>query len=427
MTRSSWKRAAVAFPMVLALGVASYGSSRGAHAASARSMNFTMTIGDVEAYTGDLGALGAPADKAVKLASQRLNKAAKQAGLHIHFKVVTADSQSNPQTAISAARQVVDEGASCITGPLSTPEAIAILNSVTKFKHIAMLPSATSIALRQVNDGHTIFRTVPPDSLQARALVISVNSYLHGAKGKIVAIGYQNSAYGEGLATAFEKSWTAMGGNVQGPIGYDPSQASYDSEAQKVVSHNPSAFVFADFPDTFGKVAAALLRTGRFSAKKLFVSDALAVSPIPSAIPAAALNGAYATNAGSPTGTPQSKAFNTLYTKAPGPGRSALDSNNFDAGILCGLAAVAAHSNSAPQITAEMMKISGPSGAQFTYLKLANAMRALVAGKRIHYEGVSGPIDFNAQGDTSAGTYDLSTWRHGTLHLVRLINAKGKG
>lgn len=425
MKWDSWKRVVVSFPVVLTLSLAGYGSNGGVHAAAPRAMNFTMTIGDVEAYTGDLGALGAPADKAVKLAGQQLNKAAKNAKLHIHFKVVTADSQSNPLTAIAAARQVVDGGASCITGPLSTPEALAILNSVTKLKHIAMLPSATSIALRQVNDDHTIFRTVPPDSLQARALVISVKRYLHGAKGKTVAIGYQNSAYGQGLATAFEKSWKAMGGRVQGPVGYDPSQASYDSEAQKLVSNKPNAFVFADFPDTFGKVAAALLRTGKFSAKKLFVSDALAVSPIPSAIPAAALNGAHATNAGSPTSTRQAKAFNTLYTKAPGPGRSALDSNNFDAGILCGLAAVAARSNSAPQITAQMRKISGPSGRQFTYLKLANAMKALVAGKHIHYEGVSGPIDFNARGDTRAGIYDLSIWRHGTLHLVRLINAKG--
>ena len=35
--------------------------------ASAGSSDFKLTIGDIEAYTGDLGSLGAPADKAVKL------------------------------------------------------------------------------------------------------------------------------------------------------------------------------------------------------------------------------------------------------------------------------------------------------------------------------------------------------------------------
>src|SRR2546428_2810420 len=48
--------------------------------ASDRSTGFQLTIGDIEAYTGDLGSLGAPADKAVKLGVQQLNAAAKKAG-----------------------------------------------------------------------------------------------------------------------------------------------------------------------------------------------------------------------------------------------------------------------------------------------------------------------------------------------------------
>lgn len=422
MTGVTWgtARTAAAVALVLALGTGGVLTSGGA----APTLSFSMTIGDLEPYTGDLGPLGAPADKAVKLATAQLNQAAARAGLRVAFRLVTADTRSDPQAAISAARQLVAEGATCLVGPASTPEAIAILNSVTKARRIPMLPSASSTKLRTVDDGHTIFRTVPPDNLQARALVFAVNDQLGGAQGKTVAIGYQNSPYGEGLANTFKQAWTAMGGKIQGPVGYDPNQPSYDSEAAKIVAGNPDAFVFADFPDTFGKVAAALLRTGRFSAGKLFVSDALAVSPIPATIPADALNGAHAVNAGSPMGSPQAKAFNTLYLSAPGPRRFALDGNNFDAGILCGLAAVAAGTAAPAKIADELPRISGPSGAPFTYLQLPSAMRALVAGQKIHYEGVSGPIDFNARGDTSAGTYDLSTWKNGTLVVVRQIDVK---
>ncbi len=422
MKWTKWVKVTAAGLVALVVGLSASGARNSSGAGPASS--FTMTIGDVEPYTGDLGPLGAPADKAVKLATAQLNRAGTQAGLKITFKLVTADTRSDPQAALLAARQVVDEGATCITGPATTPEAIAILNSVTKLRHIPMLPSATSTRLRTVEDDHTIFRTVPPDNLQARALLIAVRGYLGGAQGKTVAIGYQNSPYGEGLANTFKQAWTAMGGKIQGPIGYDPNQPSYDSEAAKIVDGNPDAFVFADFPDTFGKVAAALLRSGKFSAGKLFVSDALAVSPIPSTIPAAALNGAHATNAGSPTGTPQAKAFNTLYLGAPGPRRFALDTNNFDSGILCGLAAVAAGSNASSQIAAELPKISGPSGEPFTYLQLSNAMKALVAGRQIHYEGVSGPIEFDSRGDTSSGTFDLSMWKNGTLSLEQKIDAK---
>lgn len=388
------------------------------------SLNFTMTIGDVEPFTGDLGALGAPADKAVKLAVDQLNKASQSAGMGVTFKLVSADSQTDPQAALSAARKLVDQGATCLTGPATTPESLAILNGLTKARKITILPSATSAKLRLTDDGGTIFRTAPPDNLQALALIAAVKDQLGGVQGKTVSIGYQNSPYGEGLANTFKDAWTKAGGNIQGPFGYDPNQPSYDSEAGKILANNPDAYVFADFPDTFGKVAAALLRTGKFDPGKLFVSDALAVSPIPSTIPAAALNGAHATNAGSPVGTPQAADFDQLYRSAPGPGRFALDDNNFDSGILCGLAAIAAGTNDPAKINAQIRKISGPNGQQFTFTKLADAMRALRAGTQIHYMGVSGAIDFDAKGDTTTGTFDLSTWKDGTLTLVRKIDTK---
>ena len=411
--------AAVVLPAALFMTACGGGTT-----SSGNSLNFTMTIGDVEPFTGDLGALGAPADKAVKLAVDQLNKASKDAGLSVTFKLVSADTQTDPQAALSAARKVIDEGATCLTGPATTPESLAILNGVTKARKITLLPSATSAKLRLTDDGGTIFRTSPPDNLQALALITAVQAQLGSAQGKTVSIGYQNSPYGEGLANTFKDAWTKLGGQIQGPVGYDPNQPSYNSEASKILANNPDAYVFADFPDTFGKVAAALVRTGKFDPNKLFVSDALAVSPIPSAIPAAALNGAHATNAGSPLGTPQSADFNTLYTSAPGPGRFALDDNNFDAGILCGLAAIAAGSNDPAAINGQMRKISGPDGQPFTFTKLGDAMKALRSGAQIHYMGVSGAIDFDAKGDTSTGTFDLSTWKNGQLVLDRKIDTK---
>ncbi len=265
MTRWSkpWFRALASAAIPALLVVAACG---GSNAPSGPTLNFTMTIGDVEPFTGDLGALGAPADKAVTLAVDQLNKASKSAGLGVTFKLVSADSQTDPQAALSGARKVIDGGATCITGPATTPETLAILNGVTKARKITVLPSATSARLRKTDDGGTIFRTAPPDNLQAIALITAVQAQLGGAQGKTVSIAYQNSPYGEGLANTFKDAWTKLGGSIQGPVGYDPNQPSYDSEAGKIVAGKPDAYVFADFPDTFGKVAAALLRTGKFDA-----------------------------------------------------------------------------------------------------------------------------------------------------------------
>jgi ABC-type branched-subunit amino acid transport system substrate-binding protein len=56
---------------------------RRGNTSSSGSLNFTMTIGDVAPFTGDLGVLGAPADKAVTLAVNQLNKASKDAGVSV--------------------------------------------------------------------------------------------------------------------------------------------------------------------------------------------------------------------------------------------------------------------------------------------------------------------------------------------------------
>jgi ABC-type branched-subunit amino acid transport system substrate-binding protein len=412
------RAAAVALVLLSALAVA--GSGLGA---SGRSTDVKLTIGDIEAYTGDLGSLGAPADKAVKLGVAQLNAAAQKAGVGASFSLVTADTQTDPQAAISAARQVVGRGATCLTGPLSTPESVAVLNAVTKVRHMAMFPTATSTALRDANDAHTIFRTAPPDSLQARALVTALSKFVGGAKGKTVALGYLNLPYGVGIYQVFAKGWKALGGKLVA-VGYSQDQTSYDSEAQKLVAASPAAFVFADYPDTFGKVGAALLRTGKYSASKAFFSDTLALSSIPSTIPAQALNGSHVTAAGSPNGTPDAKAFNKLYASSPGPKSGALLPNSFDSAILCGLAAVSAGSSDPGKISSAIRKVESPNGKQYTYLQLAQALKAVAGGATIHYVGVSGPINFDARGDTTAALYDLSRWTNGKLVLKQQLNVK---
>jgi ABC-type branched-subunit amino acid transport system substrate-binding protein len=391
---------------------------------AARGGPVELTIGDVEAYTGDLGALGEPINRAVKLAAEQANAAGKKTGADLTVKVETADTQSDPQTAVSAARKVTDAGASCLTGPITTPESEAILNSVTKVRRMAMLPTATSTKLTTVADDDTIYRTSPPDSLQARALVLGVEEALGGADGKTVAIGYQNSPYGEGLADSFAEAWKGLGGSIEGPVGYDPNQTSYDSEAGQLMGGGTDALVIADYPDTFGKVAAALLRTGNFSADRLFVSDALAVSPIPKSVPQQALEGAWGTRAGTPTDTEQAKAFDELYRSASGGERATLDSNSFDAAILCALAAVAAGSSDAEAITEQIPKVAGPPGRKFTYLQLADAMKALRNGEDIDYDGVSGQIDFDEHGDPTSSLYDLFRWKNRKIVVQKQLNAE---
>lgn len=385
----------------------------------------TLTIGDLEALTGDLGAYGAPFNKAVKLAVEQAGLAGRASGALEGVELVEADTQGEPQAATSAARRVVDEGATCITGPISTPEAVAVLNAVTKVRRIPMLPWGTSAGITELADDDTVFRTTPPDNLQVHAMVAAAEEALGGAEGTTVAFGYQVSPYGEGLAKAFQAEWEKRGGSIQGPVGYDPTQSGYDSEAAKLTEGSPGGWVIADYPDTYGKVGAALLRTGRFDARRLIVADALAVSPVPRTIPAAALEGAHGSRAGTPPGTAQSEAYERLYADAPGPGPSSFTANAFDGAIICALAAVKAGSTEPEAIAAAIPEVVNGPGETYSYLELEDAMTALMEGRDVNYEGVSGALELDEAGDPKTGIYDLFTFTGGRLVVEDQMTVDG--
>src|SRR5262249_59139813 len=159
---------------------------------------------------------------AIKLAIEPANKAAADAGIQITVKDVGGDVQGDPQAALSAARAMVDQGASCLIGPSITPESIAIANGLTIQKRITIWPTGTSMRLRTIKDEGTIFRTVPPDSLQALALVAAVADKLGTASGKLVAGAHRHEPHGEGLGKDVKAAGTGKGGKTQRPVGLRP-------------------------------------------------------------------------------------------------------------------------------------------------------------------------------------------------------------
>ena len=422
MSRFVTRRSAALTVCVVAVAAVAAVAARSAE--SKRDAKVNLTIGVVAELTGSMSPFGPPMVKAGKLAVDAANKAAKQSRVDLTVKQNSADAQGDPNAALQAARTLVSGGASCLTGPTITPEAIAIAQGLTIQKHILVWPQATSTRLRTIDDKHTVFRTVPPDSLQARALALAVKSYVRNPKGKLVSVVYRNEPYGEGIAKDFSTAWKKLGGKIQGPIAFDPTQPTLDSEAGKAVDNNPAAYVIADYPDTYAKLGTALLRTGDFDAKKLFVADALSFAEVPSNIPTDAMEGAHGTVAGSPESSAAYKAFNRAWKAAHYGGHFSLDSNQFDATMLCILAAVAAKSSSPAAIQAKVRSIANPPGTKYTFSQLPALLKALAGGKQVNYEGASGSLDLDKRGDPTSGVYDIFTFKNRKLVTVRQINAK---
>jgi ABC-type branched-subunit amino acid transport system substrate-binding protein len=375
-----------------------------------------LTIGDLVPLTGALSDFGPPGRKASDLAVEQIRQAAEEIGAEHTVRVVHEDTQTEPQASVQAARKVIADGASCLTGAWASADTIPVARSVAMREDVPQIsPASTSDQITELQDDGLISRTVPPDSFQGPALAAAIEQALGSAEGKVVNIGARNDAYGTGLADTFSAEWEKRGGEIGRRVIYDPNQPSYNSEAAQIASGNPDAYVIVDFPETYSKVGPALVRAGRWNASDTWVTDGLKSSSLPNDAGEEATEGMRGTAPGVPDEDSAAQAFDRLWTQAGGPGRQTFDAQNFDAAMLCYLAAVAAGSTDGADIAEHVRAVSGPPGAKYTWEQLADAVAALQQGDDIDYDGASGPIDLNEAGDATAGVYDIFRFQGGEL------------
>jgi len=389
-------------------------AQKGAQGGDPARARFTLNVGDIVPLTGDLSPFGPPGRKAADLAVRQANDALRQGGAQgVQLRIQHADEETSPQAAVSAARRLLAGDATCLAGAWASADTIPVAESVAGPRRIPLIsPASTSAQITNLNDGGFVFRTAPSDDLQGETLADVVEEELRGARGKTISVAGRNDAYGQGLTQSFQRAWEGKGGRVAGPVLYDPDQPSYNSEAGRITSGNPAGYVIVDFPETYARVGPALVRTGRFDASKLFVTDGLAGEELPRNIPGESLEGARGTRPGTPERGQAAQAFGRLYrqSKLPPKERQTFDAQNFDAVTLCALGALAAGSNEGEAIQGKLRDVSGPPGRPVTFEQLDEGVRLLRQGQDIDYQGASGPIDLDDKGDPTSATYEVFSY-----------------
>jgi ABC-type branched-subunit amino acid transport system substrate-binding protein len=386
--------------------------------------SFELAIGDLVPLTGDLSVFGPAGRKAADLAVEEIDAAVGEVGSNVQVSIEHADTETASQAAVQAARRLISNGASCLTGAWASSNTIPVGTSVASRQRVPQIsPASTSAEISTLDDNGFVFRTAPSDNLQGVALADTVEQELGGTDFTI-SLAARNDAYGEGFINRFKEAWEERGGSTTGPVLFDPQQPSYNSEAGEIVSGQPDAYVIIDFPDTYARMGAALVRTGEFDASALFTADGLAADRVPKGVPDQALVGAKGTRPGTPETGEVVEQFDRLFEQAGGPERGTFDAQNFDAVMLCFLAATAAGSSDGADIQEALRDVSAPPGDKFTYLELADAIRALQDGQDIDFDGVTGPIDFDENGDPTTATYEVWTYgENGRLDVMRQFEA----
>ena len=423
-----WKGIALTVLAACSVLAASATPAGGAPAASgAAPCSFSLRIGDVLPFTGDLAAYGANLDRAVKLGVNLQKAALRAAKLNATVTLVASeDGQTQASASVEAATKLVKSGkVNVIIGEMASGATIPMAQSVTiPNKIVQISPTSSAPQLTTIKDNGYLWRTYPSDAKQGQVLAqAAVEAF---GKGATLNAGARNDAFGTALLQLFRKEYTKRGGKIGASVSWNPDQATFDTEAQRLVAGSPAGFVIIDFPDTFAKFVPSLVRSGKWSAAKTLMTEAMKNGDELSKLgtPVNGLRGTAASAAGGPAG----KAF-AAYWKSHVKGAkpyTSFEGTALDAVNVAVLAAVKACSARPARIKANLRAVSGPPGTKVTFLTLGRAIKALRAGKDVDYEGAFSPVDFDANGDIGSAVFEI--WRNdggGKISTLKTITFRG--
>jgi branched-chain amino acid transport system substrate-binding protein len=357
---------------------------------------------------------------------------------------VQEDQGKDDDASSEAAKTLVnDDSASCLTGPWSpdaverTAHDIAIPSKVLQ---IAPVPADEEVT--ELSDRDLVESTALPESLEGSALTKAIERDLGGVEGYTVNVAASNDSYGDTLAQDFIETWQDEDGTVGGQVvlappplssssssGYSGSTGSsstYSAQAQQITTGSPDAVVVIDDVNGFSLLAPALSSSFGWDPATAWGSDQLVSPAIPALVGSEAVDGMRALAPGTPKGETASSAFVQEFKSADprdvkqGP----FAAQEFDAVMLCYLAAVASGSTDGQQMADELIDITAPGGDQFSWQQLPDAVSALEDGEDIDYVGASGPIDMDVRGNPTSGVFDIYQYLGERLEVVGEVSVE---
>ena len=428
--RPNTRRAASALILLgMSLGVAACGG--GGSGSGPGSASLHLTVGNVLPLQGLNKDLGASGEKASALAVERIKQAIHEVDANHTIRTVNEDQGLGTASASTAAKKLAnDEGASCLTGPWSANSVARVATDVAvpdKVLEISPVPTGDDVS--ELSDHDLVNSTALPISLEGSALSKAIGDDLGSVQSKTVNVAAGNDTYDTTLSQDFILAWQGDDGSIgaQVPLGEPPppgssSTPSSGSSAQifQLLSNSPDAALVITSPEGFAQLAPSLSSSSTWNGDIGWGSDQLASPGLPDEVGSDAVEGMRVLAPGLPKDEDASTAFVDDFGSA-NPHNVKLApyaAQEFDATVLCYLAAVAAGSTDGQKMADKLIDITAPGGEEFSWQQLPDAIKALQDGKDIDYTGASGPIDMDVHGDPTRGVFAVYRFRSGRLKSV---------
>ena len=349
----------------------------------------TILIGSVAPLTGAQSHIGKDNDNGARLAVDEINnRGLKLAGKPVKLELVSEDDAADPKTATNVAQKLADKGVKAVVGHLNSGTTIP----ASKIYHDAGIPqiSPSATATAYTAQGYnTAYRVMANDAQQGKAL----GQYAVTKMGaKKIAIVDDRTTYGKGLADEFEKTVNAAGATVVAREYTSDKATDFTAILTGIKGKAADLVFFGGMDPQAGPMARQMKRLG-MTAKLLGGDGMQNINFIKLAGPDG--EGVVASSPGLPLDAmPGGADFKKRFEAKFGP-----------------IQLYSPYSYDAVQVLVAAMQRANS----------ADPAKLLAELPKTDYAGVTGPLRFDAKGDTVGGSITLYQVKHGAWTALETV------
>jgi len=412
MSSTSTRKAlgAVAAVAAIALG---FGVAVPAQAASD---DKTLKYGAVIPLTGALAFLSPPEIAGLHLAVDDINAAGGVLGNKVQLSILDSGDGDTLSIADQSATKHLANKVDVVVGAAASGVTRSIINKITGAKVVEISMSNTAPDLSTWKDGGYYFRTAPSDLLQGRILG---NQILQDGNSN-VAIIYQDTSYGVGLKDVTAGVLTKGKAKVTS-YAFPENETNFASIVDKALATGPDAVVIVSYDES--KKIIPALKAKNFKGSGIYLVDGNLVDYSAESY-GTYLNGAKGTNPGKAISDNFKARLSAAYKKYEKKELKEFvyGAETYDAVILTALAAQAAGKATGPAVKSQLTNVSKAGKGKVTVTSFKAGLKAIKAGKKVNYDGFSGPIEFDANGDPTGAYIGIYSYGPtGSNTLVKVV------
>lgn len=352
----------------------------------------TVTLGYAGPLTGEAAHVGKDGENGVRLAIEEANAQNLMiGGQKIHFAMQSEDDAADPRQAVTVAQRLVDANVSGVVGHLNSGATLPASKVYSDAGIPQVSPASTAPAFTRQGLS-TAFRVIGDDIYVGRVIAQYLAETL---KVKRVALIDDRTSFGQGVADSVEAALRAR--NIEIVTREFTTNHAIDFRATltRIKAKSPDAIFFGGIDAQAGPLRKQMTE---LAMKAVLVGESIETDKFIQLAGADAANGTISAESGQPLDAmPGGKTFRDAFSK------------RFGAVVL-----YAPYSYDA-------------TWALINAMKLANSTKPgayLPAMKKINFEGLTGRIAFDQNGDLRSANVTLYAADKGQFKPVKTVSLK---